>query len=217
MKILLAGDSTVANARTQEYPMSGWGAELAPLVHGWGAVHNFAKGGASTESFREEGLWEQLLDLATEGDLVLLQFGHNDQKQQHLAASTGYTANLLRMVDEIRGKGAVPVICTSVERRNFIAGCQTATLLEYAEAAKSLAEREGLACIDLEAWTTRLYGEAGEEGSKAYFTFLAVGENAHWPDGLADNTHFNRCGATVVAAQVAGQLAALAARAVPTQ
>jgi lysophospholipase L1-like esterase len=61
MKILLAGDSTVANCPTHEYPMSGWGAQLPRHVYTWAAVHNLAKGGASTESFREEGLWEQLL------------------------------------------------------------------------------------------------------------------------------------------------------------
>jgi hypothetical protein len=55
MKILLAGDSTVANCPAYEYPMSGWGAHLAPEVYSWGAVHNFAKGGATTESFRRRG------------------------------------------------------------------------------------------------------------------------------------------------------------------
>ncbi|MET3771945.1 GDSL-type esterase/lipase family protein [Arthrobacter nitrophenolicus] len=110
MKILLAGDSTVANCPTQEFPMSGWGGRLAPLTHTWAAVHNFAKGGASTESFRDEGLWDSLLAEAGEGDLVLIQFGHNDQKKPHLAARTGYAANLRTMVrgaGKGRGSGAV--------------------------------------------------------------------------------------------------------------
>lgn len=215
MKILLAGDSTVANCPTQEYPMSGWGAELAPLVHHWAAVYNFAKGGTSTESFREEGLWNRLLDVATEGDLVLLQFGHNDQKKGHLAAATGYTENLLRMVDDIRGQGAVPVLCTSVERRNFNDGRQHATLADYANAARVVAASQGLARIDLSAWTTELYEVAGEEGSKVYFTFLTAGDHAHWPEGLEDNTHFNRTGAAAVAEYVAGQLAELRTHLVP--
>ena len=117
MKILLAGDSTVANCPTHEYPMSGWGAHLAPHSYTWAAVHNFAKGGASTESFREEGLWGRLLAEAGDGDLVLIQFGHNDQKKQHLAARTGYAANLRTMAGEVQNLGALPVVCTPVERR----------------------------------------------------------------------------------------------------
>jgi lysophospholipase L1-like esterase len=122
MKILLAGDSTVANCPTHEYPMSGWGARLAPHVYTRAAVHNFAKGGASTESFRDEGLWDGLLAETGDGDLVLIQFGHNDQKKPHLAARTGYAANLRTMVAEVRALGGLPVLCTSVERRHFLDG-----------------------------------------------------------------------------------------------
>src|ERR1700722_1431483 len=37
---------------------------------------NMAKGGASTRSFRQQGLWER--SLQTKPDYVLIQFGHND-------------------------------------------------------------------------------------------------------------------------------------------
>ncbi|MFC8304483.1 rhamnogalacturonan acetylesterase [Specibacter sp. NPDC057265] len=209
MKILLAGDSTVAHCPSYEYPMSGWGAELAPLVYQWGAVHNLAKGGASTGSFRDEGLWGQLLELAGPGDVVLLQFGHNDQKLPHLAAGTGYTANLERMLEEVHAVGAQAVLCTSVERRNFIAGAQTPTLADYAQAVRGLSARRGVPLIDLNLWTTELYRNAGEAGSIAYFTHLGAGEHAHWPEGLADNTHFSRTGAAAVAGKVAEALQGL--------
>lgn len=206
MKILLAGDSTVANCPTFEYPMTGWGAELAPLVYEWAAVHNLAKGGASTESFREEGLWDELLKTAGPADAVLLQFGHNDQKLSHLAADTGYAANLERMIDEVRAVGAWPVLCTSVERRNFVNGVQTATLSDYVQAVLTVAARAEVSVIDLATWTTALYSNAGEEGSTAYFTHFRPGEHAHWADGLVDNTHLNRNGAAAVAARVAAEL-----------
>lgn len=206
MKILLAGDSTVANCPTEEFPMSGWGAHLAPHVHAWAAVHNFAKGGATTESFREEGLWQALLDTADAGDAVLVQFGHNDQKLKHLAADTGYATNLRRMVREIRGKGANPVLCTSVERRNFDNGASVATLADYAQVVGSIADDTGVPVIDLHDWTSRLYAAAGEEASAAYFTQFRPGTHAHWPEGIADNTHFNQHGASLVAGFVAERL-----------
>lgn len=194
MKILLAGDSTVANCPTEEFPMSGWGAHLAPHVHAWAAVHNFAKGGATTESFREEGLWQALLGTAEAGDMVLVQFGHNDQKQQHLAAGAGYSVNLHRMIREIRSLGASPILCTSVERRNFHKGVPVATLADYADAVGSVAEDMGVPVIDLHDWTSKLYAAAGEDGSAAYFTQFEPGTHAHWPEGIEDNTHFNQQG-----------------------
>ncbi|WP_426764094.1 rhamnogalacturonan acetylesterase [Pseudarthrobacter sp. 1G09] len=218
MKILLAGDSTVANCPTHEYPMSGWGAQLAPHVYRRAAVHNFAKGGASTGSFREEGLWTALLAEAGEGDLVLIQFGHNDQKKQHLAARTGYAANLRTMVGEVRALGAAPVLCTSVERRHFrdapsssagMGDVLEESLEDYPEVVRELGLELGVPVIDLNAWTRELYVRLGREGSVALFCHFAPGEHAYWPDGLADNTHFSQEGAAVVAERVAAGLAEL--------
>lgn len=209
MKILLAGDSTVANCPTYEYPMSGWGAHLAPELYSWGAVHNYAKGGATTESFREEGIWTALLHQAVKGDVVLIQFGHNDQKRPHLAARTGYAANLRRMIADVQAKGARPILCTSVERRHFSQGVLEETLEDYPEVVRELGAELGLDVIDLNAWTRALYTQLGEAGSKELFFHVGPGEHAYWAGGLLDNTHFHERGAQRIAAHVAGQLVAL--------
>lgn len=209
MKILLAGDSTVAACPSYEYPMSGWGAHLAPETYWWAAFHNYAKGGATTESFREEGLWYQLLNQTVKDDLVLIQFGHNDQKREHLAARAGYADNLRRMVAEVRAKGGVPILCTSVERRHFSNGELDATLGEFPAVVRELGAELGLDVLDLNAWTRALYQELGEEGSKELFFHFAPGEHAHWAGGLEDDTHFHVKGAQRIAAFVAEQLEAL--------
>ncbi len=46
----------------------------------------------------------------SEGDICLFQFGHNDQKLDHLGAAEGYRNNLIRYVEEIRKKGAIPYL-----------------------------------------------------------------------------------------------------------
>ncbi|MFJ5954412.1 rhamnogalacturonan acetylesterase [Paenarthrobacter sp. NPDC092416] len=209
MKILLAGDSTVAACPSYEYPMSGWGAHLAPETYWWAAVHNHAKGGATTESFRAEGLWHELLHQTVQGDLVLIQFGHNDQKREHLAARTGYTDNLRRMLADVRSKGGVPILCTSVERRHFTAGRLDVTLGDYPLVVRKLADELGVAVIDLNAWTRNLYTELGEERSKELFFHVAPGEHSHWAGGLEDDTHFHEKGAKRIAVFVAEQLEAL--------
>lgn len=132
MKILLAGDSTVANCPTHEYPMNGWGAHLAAEVYSWAAVYNYAKGGASTESFREEGLWAALLAEAGKGDLVLIQFGHNDQKRPHLAARTGYAANLRTMLAEVRSLDASLSSAPRLSGGTSLAEAETSSTLKRA-------------------------------------------------------------------------------------
>jgi lysophospholipase L1-like esterase len=194
--------------------MSGWGAKLPPLAFSWAAVHNFAKGGASTGSFRGEGLWGNLLAEAGEGDLVVIQFGHNDQKQQHLAARTGYAANLRAMVGEVRDLGAAPVLCTPVERRHFLDAPSSdavlaETLEDYPEVVREIARGLAVPLIDLNAWTRCLYAGLGRGGSMSLFCHFAPGEHAHWPGGLADNTHFSQKGAALVAGEVARQLGRL--------
>jgi hypothetical protein len=103
MKILLAGDSTVASCPTQEYPMSGWGAHLAPVVYSWAAVHNFARGGATTVSFREEGLWRELLHQAVSGDVV----AHSVRPQRPEARAPGRPGRLCGQPPPDGGGGPV--------------------------------------------------------------------------------------------------------------
>ncbi|TDE89165.1 rhamnogalacturonan acetylesterase [Occultella glacieicola] len=213
MRILLAGDSTVAACPPHEAPMSGWGAHLATFTPGV-VVHNFAKGGATTASLRADGLWDALLWEAAAGDVVLLQFGHNDQKQPEvLGASAGYTANLTRMLTEVREAGAAPVLCTSVQRRRFAGGAVAATHGDYPDAVRDLAAAQRVPLIDLTAATTELYESLGEQGSMSLFTRFGPGEHPNYPDGIADDTHFNVTGATAVARIVADALAPVLAAA----
>jgi lysophospholipase L1-like esterase len=41
-------------------------------------VVNRARGGRSSRTFVTEGLWDQLMASVKPGDIVLIQFGHND-------------------------------------------------------------------------------------------------------------------------------------------
>jgi rhamnogalacturonan acetylesterase len=73
-KLLIAGDSTTANY--EGGPLQGWGYFINQYVNL--SVFNLAKNGRSTRSFRNEGLWRNLLSLASPGDFVIIEMGHND-------------------------------------------------------------------------------------------------------------------------------------------
>ncbi|HEX5856560.1 MAG TPA: rhamnogalacturonan acetylesterase [Microbacterium sp.] len=204
----LAGDSTVAACPPEERPMSGWGPHLAPHVDR--PVRNLAFGGATTESFLASGSWATLLSGITTGDTVLLQFGHNDQKEPELlAARGGYTERLTVMVAEAEERGADAVLCTSTERRWF-AGDRVAPMHgDYPNAVRDLARALDVPLIDLTVFTTWLYEDLGPEASTALLTHFAPGEHELWPDGIADDTHFDEYGAKKIAAFVGRSLRAI--------
>lgn len=228
-RIVLAGDSTVAPYVATAYPMSGWGAHLgaaltarcALLDAGAAAdgavatplhVIDLAKNGATTESHRTEGLWAAVLDAAAPGDLVLLQFGHNDQKHEHLAAWEGYTENLSRMIAEVRELGAHPVLCTPVARRHYAGGKLLRTHGEHPTAVLALSETFDVPLLELQTHTRALITALGEEPSRQLFTQLPAGASELYPEGIEDNTHFSIDGAIAVAEIVAELLAPLLQR-----
>lgn len=78
-------------------------------------VANYARNGRSTKSFRDEGLWQPVPGLLRPGDLLLIQFGHNDEKSEdpsRYATPEQYAQNLLAYAQEAARLGALPVLIT---------------------------------------------------------------------------------------------------------
>lgn len=149
VKIVLVGDSTV-NAE------GGWGKTFCELAKSNVLCVNEALNGRSTKSFIDEGAWAKAL--AERGAYYLIQFGHNDQKKDVERATdpdTTYAANLRRYIRDTRAIGAVPVVVTSLSRRNYRDGKLVQDLTEYVAAAKRVAMEEKAALIDLNALSVK--------------------------------------------------------------
>ena len=74
--IWIIGDSTV---RVGTPKQQGWGDPFTQLVQSDKVrVVNKAIGGRSSRTFRTEGRWKEITDQLKPGDVVLMQFGHND-------------------------------------------------------------------------------------------------------------------------------------------
>ncbi|OKK08544.1 rhamnogalacturonan acetylesterase [Streptomyces sp. CB03234] len=209
--VWIAGDSTAAQKYADAAPETGWGMALPFFLASRLAVANHAMNGRSSKSFVDEGRLDALLGGVRPGDLLLVQFGHNDQKASDPARYTEpwttYQEHLLRYVAGARERGALPVLLTSVERRRFDAGGSAVpTHGEYPAAMRALAEEEGVPLVDVQAASLAEWQRLGPEPSKAYFNWLAPGESPNYPDGEQDNTHFRPRGAIEVARLVAGGL-----------
>jgi lysophospholipase L1-like esterase len=212
-KIWLCGDSTIAIKQTTAYPETGWG---MPFVHFWDStiqVNNLAKNGRSTKTFINEGLWQQVLDGAGEGDYVFIQFGHNDEsveKKERYTTPDEFKNNLVKFVKEARALKAIPILLTPVSRRKFNeAGLAQETHKIYSPLVKEVAETENVLWIDLDTKSRALYQAFGKENSTLLFLQLKVDEHPNYPEGKIDNTHFNELGARLVAQLVLKEIKAL--------
>ena len=211
VRVLLAGDSTMAPKLPEKHPETGWG----EMLQAWfdpadAVVFNHARNGRSTRTFLSEGRWDALLAETRPGDTVFIQFGHNDQSEHKVERYTPpaqFKANLLRFVADVRARGAAPVLLTPVVRRRFDeAGVFFDSHGEYPELVRQAAAESGALLIDMEASSGRLLVEYGAERSKSLFLWLAPGESPNYPDGIEDNTHFSPPGARAMAALVVQDL-----------
>lgn len=201
--IFMIGDSTMANKSANAEPERGWGQMLPQFFTSDVKICNHAQNGRSSKSFIDEGRWKVVFDSLEKGDYVIIQFGHNDEKpdsDRHTDPRTSYKANLIKFISEARAKGAIPILCTSIVRRNFDAnGKLTDTHGDYPVAAREVALEQDVPLLDLQKKTEELISGLGAEKSKEMFVYTKPGEYPGRPKGTSDDTHLNIYGATKVA------------------
>ena len=206
--IYVAGDSTAATYATADVPRAGWGQALPVFLRPGIGVVNEALSGASSKSFVDLGHLDRILTPIQRGDLLLISFGHNDEKADDPARYTEpwttFQTYLRLYLDGARSAGAHPVLVTPVERRRFTAdGAAYQSHGEYPDAMRALAADTSTPLIDLTTLSFTLWSSLGPEPTKEYFLWLAAGESPNYPAGVSDNTHFQAHGAIEVARLVA--------------
>ena len=100
--IYLIGDSTVADYslekeyQSKRFPLVGWGQVFQPFFQKDSLklvrnsignakevkIDDRAKGGRSTRTFFQEGRWASVYKTLQKGDIVMMQFGHNDASKE---------------------------------------------------------------------------------------------------------------------------------------
>ena len=171
---------------------------LSAFLGGIKAVSNHAHSGLTTESFRTEGHFGIMIESVRSGDICLFQFGHNDQKLKHLKADEGYRRNLIKYIREVRQKGALPVLITSLARNSWNGeeGSYLDLLKEYAGEVLKIGKEESVPVADLHRKSMEFLKEHGLEDSKRWF----------YP---SDYTHTNDYGAYQMAEFVCEELSDL--------
>jgi len=203
----LIGDSTMANKPLDDNPERGWGMYFPKYMTGEIEVQNHAVNGRSTKSFINEHRWDTVMSRLKAGDYVLIQFGHNDQKvedsNRSAPAHTLYKENLIRFVNDVRSKGANPVLITPVMRRKFD---ETGKFVDqhgdYPGVVKEVAAAMNVPLIDLHRSSEALIVKEGVEGSRRLFLNIPPNHFKNYKGKEEDNTHFSEYGAASMASLV---------------
>ncbi len=198
-KIYVVGDSTVCDyvkagehedvKKNSYYVVRyGYGTQMHEYLNvEKSQVVNLALSGRSSLSYLTENNYTTLSNSISEGDYLIIGFGHNDQKTEAAnytnpnltttdssktqGPSFKYTLyeNYIKLAEE---KGATPVLCTPVVRHNpsgnysgssghitedKTVGSVTYKGGDYPKAIRDLAEEKNVALVDLTAITKQIY------------------------------------------------------------
>jgi rhamnogalacturonyl hydrolase YesR/lysophospholipase L1-like esterase len=201
--LFFVGDSTVRNGRGDgANNQMGWGDEMAQFFDTSKInVVNRAIGGRSSRTYITEGHWADTLALIKPGDVVLLQFGHNDSgplddparargtipgdgdetkeidnpilKRHETVHSYGWY--MAQYVRDVKAKGATPIICSLVPRKIWKDGKIVRGADSYGGWAREVADKEHVEFIDLNEITARKYDALGEAGeSRCLETLIRI-------------------------------------------
>lgn len=198
--LFLAGDSTVADQDLS--PWASWGQFITPYFNTSIVVANYAASGASLASFKARNRWSKILELIEKGDYVMIEFGHNDEKQRGEGAGpwSSYTDLLKAYVKSVRAKGGIPILLTPLQRRVFGEnGRLKPTHGDYPDAVREVAKSLSVPLIDLTKMSTILYEAFGDDDSKHAFVHYPKNSFPGQDKALKDNTHFNDFGANEIA------------------
>lgn len=166
--VYLLGDSTVADQPREPY--ASWGQMLTAFFAPEIAVANHAESGESLKSSLGARRLDKVLSLIKPSDFLIIQYGHNDQKDKAAGALDAYKANLKRFVTEARKKGATPILVASMHRLTFdAAGKITNSHGDYLAAVRDVAKEENAPLIELDAMSKKFYESLGTEKAKTAF------------------------------------------------
>lgn len=184
--LFLIGDSTVRNGRGDGIDglgQWGWGDPLAAWIDiAKINVVNRAVGGTGVKSFLAAGYWTNVLALLKPGDIVIMQFGHNDNgpsapvkgigtETEERSGETVHTWGwyLRKYIAEARAKGAIPIVCTLIPRNTWEQDKIARPVGSHADWAREVAKAESAPLLDLNQRIADRYDPMGQEAVTALF------------------------------------------------
>lgn len=226
--VFVIGDSTASpyphSGENNRFPQTGWAQYFNNYFDNTRALAaDIAMSGRSAKSYMTEDNFKLFKNSVTEGDFLILQFGHNDSKIQDpnryspakgAADDEGSYKNLMSKYIKIaRNAGAIPIIATSISRRKL----SDDSLEEYVNAAKELGAELNVPVLDMYKRTNDWINEVGLEEAKSIYKIIKPHDerfmynpefknSQFYECGDSDDTHLNIFGADKIASWVTEEI-----------
>jgi len=218
------GDSTMEQKATDSISnpngQRGWAQMLSQFIINGAVINDRGKSGTSSKTFYEEvdsygnkRFWATVIPQIKTGDYVIIQFGHNDEKDggwesaHNGTAYTGigtnpwdqYTRYLCYYVNEVRALGATPILMTPIVRNGWTGTSISASSahnigtdsigrpIDYPAAMRKVADSLKVALVDHTLLT------------KAYCEQIGQSQTSSLIYNVGDGTHLGIFGATTYA------------------
>ncbi len=190
--LIIAGDSTADKGPDAWH--RGWAALLIDYFDATKInVVNRARGGRSFRSFVHEGLWDQLIAAVKPGDVVMIQFGHNDggdikaangradlpgvgDETQDVTRADGSVETVhtfgwyeRKFIRDVRAKGGVAVVMSTTVYNRWTDGHHANKPGNIYVWAKQIADEEKVPFLDHGALISARYEQLGQDAVKPFF------------------------------------------------
>jgi hypothetical protein len=178
--LFILGDSTVCDQPLEPY--NSWGQMLPNFLKPGIAVSNQAESGESIKSSLGARRFDKVFGDMKPGDYLLIQYGHNDQKEKPPDSAMGTYKDDYekKCIEPFKAKGGHVLVVTSMFRQGDATSGTWDSLKDYPEAARLAASEEGVPLIDLNAMSKPFY--------------VALGANLPAAFALQDKTHHDSYG-----------------------
>lgn len=205
--LYLAGDSTMCNYAARQYPQQGWGQALGEFMKNPDELHNWAIGGRSAKSFKNEGRWQKIVDALKEGDYVIVAFGHNDAnkaKVERYSTPADYKILMSGFAADVKAKGAMLAFATSIPHSGGISKDKdgvthvrgsAAGIGPYVATTVALGEELGIPVLDLNKYACEEFTKMGADAAYKLYMRIAPNEYKNYPEGKGDGCHTRDTGA----------------------
>jgi lysophospholipase L1-like esterase len=200
LRVFTIGDSTVQDYNDGYAPRKGWG-QMLPFFFdkSKAVVYNKAIGGTSSKSFYEKH-WAAVRGQLQKGDYVFIQFGINDRNSSdanRYAPKGVFEGYIKKFVADVRAKGAIPVLVSTVRRCAWTNGKPYDSYHEHPQLMRDVAKEVSAPLVDLDKFCYDLFVAQGELYAQRYLTMhLQAGEYANYKNGASDQVHYQEIGAT---------------------
>lgn len=224
--IYLCGDSTMQDWATGYYPKQGQGQDF----HYWfdvnkATVVNRGQGGMSLggggkdksggvavgyyDMFFKKGCSNGncIADKLQAGDYVVIQFGINDVSY---STEDFFRFNMKKMVDDVRAKGANPIIMSPIRRCYYDSPTAIHNSYRgYPALSKTLAEEYDVPFIDMSEMVANYMISVGERYAQQYiFNYATSAEYSNLKGDQADQVHLQMNGANAFGRIITEQMRA---------